>query len=190
MAYNFNENLFDLFQIKQSFTIDYNQLEKQYFILQTKFHPDKLISNNSQKIKPVKQAGKQSVQSIQSMKSAEINQAFNILKDDITRAEYLLSLAGITTIESDISKDPNILMESLEKRQRLEQTKDEEGLKIMLETEQELYQEEKSSLAVLFADGLPKNKLQIESAIKSLTRLKFLHKLIQEVKNAIRICAV
>jgi len=124
------------------------------------------------------------------MKSAEINQAFNILKDDITRAEYLLSLAGITTIESDISKDPNILMESLEKRQRLEQTKDEEGLKIILETEQKLYQEEKSSLAALFANGLPKNKLQIESAIKSLTRLKFLHKLIQEVKNAIRICSV
>src|SRR5690349_19634854 len=69
-------NYFQLLGIGQQYNIDQSELKKQYFIMQSKYHPDKI--NESQTLEL----------------SANINQAYKILQDDYLRAEYLLKLNG------------------------------------------------------------------------------------------------
>ena len=45
MTINFNQNYFQLFELEPSFVIDFYSLEKKYFELQKKFHPDKYVNS-------------------------------------------------------------------------------------------------------------------------------------------------
>jgi molecular chaperone HscB len=70
-------NFFKLFAIKEDFNIDTNILDKNYFDLQSQFHPDLNRFNSFQ------------------MDSNTINLGYNILKDDFERAAHLLDINGI-----------------------------------------------------------------------------------------------
>ena len=67
--------------------------------------------------------------------SARINEAYKTLQNPLLRAQYLLSLRGIEVAEDETAKvdDPELLMEVLDARERIEEAESEEDLVEMKE---------------------------------------------------------
>ena len=48
MAIDFNQNYFQLFELENSFDVNYESLEKKYLSFQKSFHPDKFVNASDQ----------------------------------------------------------------------------------------------------------------------------------------------
>lgn len=93
-----------------TFDLDLKTLEQSYFKLQRDFHPDRLASKSPQERAVAMQA------------SMNINEAYNILKLPIRRAQHLLSRQGMHILgeKDSLKPDPALLMEMMDLRERLE----------------------------------------------------------------------
>ncbi|ERM62147.1 cobalamin (5'-phosphate) synthase, partial [Vibrio mimicus CAIM 1883] len=102
-------NYFELFGLPIQFELDGSLLSSQFRTLQKRFHPDNFATASERdRLLAVQQA-------------AQINDAYQTLKDPIRRAEYLLSLQGIEmNAEQQTLQDPMFLMEQMELREELE----------------------------------------------------------------------
>ena len=102
-------NYFTLFGVGQKYLIDKNELEKKYFALQLQYHPDRAVGKSEQeKIEIIKM-------------SADINQAYASLMDDVERANHLLDIVGVrVNKEKDNTYKPSqaLLVEQMELRER------------------------------------------------------------------------
>ena len=99
------DNYFQLLNMIEKDDIDHRELTEQYFTMQAKYHPD--ISKN------IKEKQRDLTISI------DLNKAYSVLKDDLARAEYLLSLNGINldqiTVKQAISPEQlKIIWDELE----------------------------------------------------------------------------
>lgn len=102
-------NYFELFNIEPGFKLDLTLLASTYQSLQQLTHPDK-FATASERDKMV------SVQ-----KNAQVNDAYQVLKSPVSRAEYLLSLRGIELQhEQHTLQDTQFLMQQMEWREQLE----------------------------------------------------------------------
>ncbi|BGI51627.1 MAG: hypothetical protein BucCj_3830 [Buchnera aphidicola (Ceratovacuna japonica)] len=72
-------NYFKIFNIKETFNINRDELSRKFHYLQRKFHPDMNMKNSNYK-KDIKK------------KSYKINIAYGILKNPIKRAEYIIKI--------------------------------------------------------------------------------------------------
>jgi molecular chaperone HscB len=115
-----NESYFELFALKQAFTIDSAALESQYRHIQSAAHPDRFVTASS-------------TEKLKSMQLATLaNEAYQTLKKPASRAKYLLLLQGIdATEETNTSMPADFLMQQMEWREALEDlkaAKDVDGL--------------------------------------------------------------
>jgi len=102
-------NYFELFGLPTQFKLDGSLLSSQFRELQKRFHPDNFATASE----------RDRLMSVQ--KTAEINDANQILKSPVSRAEYLLSLNGVELRgEQQTLQDPMFLMEQMELREELE----------------------------------------------------------------------
>lgn len=74
---------FALFQLPHQQSLDSADLTRRFHALQKRFHPDNA------------QAGTAAEQRLAAQLSAEINTAYQVLKDPVRRAGYLLECAGV-----------------------------------------------------------------------------------------------
>ncbi len=98
---------FTLSSISPAFDLDLQALEAAYFTAQRQYHPDRF-------------AGKPAAERQQAMqRSADINQAYETLKNPLKRAQYLLHLQGITvgTEQDSVKPSQELLMETMEWRE-------------------------------------------------------------------------
>jgi molecular chaperone HscB len=103
-------NHFEIFKLPAQFEIDGSFLSSQFRELQKQFHPDN-FSTASERDKLL------AVQ-----KASQINDAYQVLKKPISRAEYLLSIHGVDIrSETQTMQDPMFLMEQMELREALEE---------------------------------------------------------------------
>lgn len=121
MTINFNQNYFQLFEIKKNFNVDINILEKNYFELQKKFHPDKYVNATDHEKRLSLQI------------TSYINEAYETLKDDYLKSIYLLKIEGYEfDDQNNTVSDPDFLMNQMELREESENIalkKDKEDIK-------------------------------------------------------------
>lgn len=106
------KNYFELFGLPARFDLDAADLASRYRDLQRRFHPDRFAAA----------PGPERRLSVQM--TAQINAAYQTLRDDVARGRYLLGLQGINTDEeTDTRMDPAFLMEQLELREELDEAR-------------------------------------------------------------------
>lgn len=100
---------FTLLGMPNRFDIDKQQLASRYQEMQRRYHPDRF-------------AGKSDKEQVQAISFAStINQAYQTLKNPLSRAEYMLSLQGIDIAnEQQTMHDTAFLMEQLTLREELD----------------------------------------------------------------------
>jgi molecular chaperone HscB len=76
-------NYFEVFDLPSKLQVDVASLEKQFYTLSRKLHPDRFAS------KPVAE------QEAALAKSSQLNDAYRTLKDPILRTQYLLKQQGV-----------------------------------------------------------------------------------------------
>lgn len=104
-------NYFTLLNVPESFTLDDVALQREYVMAQKQSHPDKMIGKSE----------KERVIAFQH--SMDVNDAYEVLKHPLHRAEHLLALNDIfvNTDGSDTVKpDQALLIEIMEMREQLE----------------------------------------------------------------------
>ncbi len=152
-------DFFQIYAFPPKFRIDKKLLRQKYFSLQSQFHPDKFIkAGEEEKIYALKA-------------SADINEGYKILNDDLLRAEHLLALKGIVVNKERDNSFPlskELLLEQMELREQQEENNNSEEFKNLIL--------EKIKEAILsFEQGFKKKDL--EKAAEAVTRLRYLEKI-------------
>jgi molecular chaperone HscB len=85
------QNYFTLFSIHEHLVIDLPALEKRFYALSRRLHPDRFAAKSREE------------QDAALAESSRLNDAYRTLKDPIARTEYLLKLEGIELEEQSKS---------------------------------------------------------------------------------------
>ncbi|HCN95664.1 co-chaperone HscB [Leclercia sp. J807] len=154
---------FTLFGLPAGYEIDTQALAARFQDLQRQYHPDKFAS------------GTQAEQLAAVQHSATINQAWQTLRNPLSRAEYLLSRHGFDlSSEQHTVRDTAFLMEQLELREELdeiEQAKDEARLERLIKRVKGMFDTRHQQMV----DQL--NNETWDVAADSVRKLRFLDKL-------------
>mgnify|MGYP001456649750 FL=1 len=97
-------NPYDIFGTEKSFILNFDDLEQRYLKLQSIFHPDKFINSDSNQKK------------ISIGESSKINNAYNLLINNVERVKILLDFYGYKQddVEGKSFKDPDLLEEIMD----------------------------------------------------------------------------
>lgn len=161
-------NYFELFGLPTQFELDGSLLSSQFRELQKRFHPDNFAAA----------AERDRLLAVQ--KAAQINDAYQVLKSPISRAEYLLTLHDIhIRDEQQTMQDPVFLMEQMELREELEE------IEYGQDPESALFDFD-SKVSKLFKQQLANVEQELAQALwaqaaNTVRKLKFIAKLKNEI---------
>lgn len=150
----------------QTFEIDLDELNRQYFGFQRRMHPDRFATRTPKE------------RALSQQQATALNEAYETLKDPLKRAAYLLRLKGRTVdIEGSATiSDPKLLMEAMELRESLDEAETPaEVAKIVAHTDAETLACQ-CAISVAFAHD------ELDKAASLTTRLKYLNKLAAEAR--------
>jgi molecular chaperone HscB len=198
---------FQLFSLPSHLTIDTAALEKSFYALSRKLHPDRFASKS-----PVEQAAALA-------ESSHLNDAYRTLKDPIARTEYLLKLEGVELEEqskaateaartSGTAKKqivpPDLLEEAFELNMQLEEMrmakkmgeddpqlrKDLLAAKATFDTKMAETQSELEQLWIKWDAALDTNDIAAKTAARDamvalLNRRSYLRNLVRDVNEAL-----
>jgi molecular chaperone HscB len=103
------QSFFDILELPASYALDVKALEHAYFNAQRATHPDRFVGKaEAERLAAIHQ-------------SQRVNDAYETLKNPLTRAEHLLELQGIFALADDQSHavPPMVLMEMMDLRERI-----------------------------------------------------------------------
>ncbi len=108
-----DRNYFELFALPVSFEVDISSLSERYQDLQRSAHPDKFTNATDRDRR------------LSMQQASMINEAYQVLKDPLKRAQYLLNLNNVDThSESNTVMDTAFLMQQMELREALDDIMD------------------------------------------------------------------
>ncbi|AAZ28735.1 MULTISPECIES: co-chaperone HscB [Colwellia] len=164
-------NYFQLFNIEVSFDVDLQQLSSSYQTLQKTVHPDKFAHASEQE------------QRIAVQKSAQINDAYQTLKNPLQRAEYILVQRSVEMPNEQHSfQDTSFLMRQMELREMLEDVRHSGDVDAALLEVQSVLSTEYLQLSQVMRTQISENNAASNSAAcDNLRKLKFYQKLNIEV---------
>lgn len=161
-------NYFQLFSLPQKFSVDQTALSTTYRELQKQYHPDKFVmSADSERLAMMQ-------------KSAEINDAYQTLKNSCLRAQYLLLLAGVDiALEQRTLQDVDFLMQQMSWREQIESfsENDEDEIEVFSANIQQQVNDLESTIAKQLQEET------LEAAADSVRKLKFMLKLQTEIEQ-------
>lgn len=151
-----------------TFDVDVPALDHLYFDLQRQLHPDR-FATKSPKEKALSQ-----------QQATALNDAYEILKDPLKRADYMVHLSGINVFPEgcNLVRDQSILMEAMEMRERLAAADTMAELTAISKDTKGEIDDVVTSLSLAFRGD------DIEGACQLTTRLKYLHKMMGEVRHS------
>lgn len=150
-----------------SFDVDIQALDQLYFDLQRQLHPDR-FSNKTPKEKALSQ-----------QQATALNDSYEILKDSLRRADYMVHVQGVDVLPEgcNLVQDQSILIEAMEMRERLGSVETLADLNVIAKESKAAIEKVIAQLSTVFKDG------DVEAACKLTTRLKYLHKMMGEVRH-------
>jgi len=162
-------NHFELFGLPSQFKLDGSLLSSQFRELQKRFHPDNFAM------------GSERDRLVAVQKAAQINDAYQVLKNPISRAEYILAEQGVEIRgEQQTMQDSIFLMEQMELREELEEIADssdpESALFDFDSKVSKMYKQHLASVEQELDDGL------WAEAADRVRKLKFIAKLKNEIE--------
>jgi len=160
-------NHFQRLGVEQSYDVNVANLDQMYFDLQRQLHPDRFAAKTAKE------------KALSQQQATAVNDAYETLKDPLKRADYMVHIQGVDVLPEgcNLVHDQTILIEAMEMRERLAMAETLSDLRsISAETKAE---DEKvvKSLSKAFHDG------DLEEASHLTTRLKYLHKMMDEVRH-------
>jgi molecular chaperone HscB len=160
-------NYFELFGLPTQFELDGSLLSSQFRELQKRFHPDNFVSASE----------RDRLMAVQ--KASEINDAYQTLKNDLARAEYLLAIHG-TEIrgEQQTMQDPEFLIEQMSLREELEAIESQSDAEKLFD-----FGEKVSKMYKTYLAGVQQEigRTQWDQAADTVRKLKFIVKLKSEI---------
>ncbi len=166
-----SQDYFSLFGLEPGFRVDNVRLTENFRRLQQAVHPDRFASASAQQ------------QRLALTRTAEINDAYAVLRDPLKRAQYLLStLRGLATDNQSTVSDPEFLMEQMDLREKLSDLDEQADAKSLSRFSEEIatrLQDKEDQLADAFAD--PEDRLT--DIQKLILHLQFLQKLQFEIEQ-------
>jgi molecular chaperone HscB len=161
-------NHFQLFGLPQGFAVDREALDRAYRELQAAVHPDRHV------------AGSDAEQRLAMQQATRVNEAYTTLRRPLSRAAYLLSLAGMDPeVDTNTRMPLDFLMTQMQLREQLEQAgKDVLQLEALAaQLHQDLAQAYQEIAAQFAQQALPQ-------AVDTLRRLMFLEKFASDIEHA------
>ena len=164
-------NYFTLFGLSDQFNINIEQLTEVYQSLQKTVHPDRFAHASSQE------------QLIAVQKSSMINDAFQTLKNPLTRAYYMLTLRETNMPNEQASfGDTSFLMRQMELREMLSEVKDSNNPELAIVDITQVLEAEFQTLFKAMQVQLQENTNEANLlASENLRKLKFYQKLHVEI---------
>lgn len=103
------QNHFELFGLSAAFGLETEVLERSYREIQSRVHPDRFAHAGDAERRASLQW------------TTRVNEAFQTLKNPVTRAQHLLTLHGVdVAFETNTAMPPEFLMRQMELREALE----------------------------------------------------------------------
>jgi molecular chaperone HscB len=157
---------FDRLGLEAVFDLDIAALDRAYFDLQRRLHPDRFATRTPRE------------QALSQQQATSINEAYETLKDPLKRADYLVHLKGVEVLTEGCNQinDPVILMEAMELREQLAEAETADVVERIAKTTQDDIEDCEIGMSLAFRGG------DLEGACGLITRLKFLRKLAGEVR--------
>lgn len=161
------KNYFEIFSLPVDFIMNDDQLEARYLEFQKQFHPDSLIGKDVNN------------QFSFLSNSVLVNQAYQILKDPLKRAIYLLKLKGIDIDSENSAPKTNqeILADILELREKISgllSPSDKEQIRKSVAWELKI-------LLTEFKNEI--DNLNYQAAAQKLIKAKYLDKVLIDLKS-------
>ena len=162
------QNHFDLFGLTPKFSIEGEALERRYREIQSKVHPDRFAHAGDAERRASLQW------------TTRVNEAFQVLKNPVTRARHLLELHGIdVAFETNTAMPPEFLMQQMELRETLEEAKDASSLDALRAD----LKKQSDLLENAIAEAIDVNR-DYSGASGLVRKLQFLHRLDEEIDSA------
>ncbi|PJG82986.1 Fe-S protein assembly co-chaperone HscB [Caviibacterium pharyngocola] len=160
-------NPFSLFDLPVDFSLDQAQLSARYLALQRSLHPDNFAQCSAQE------------QRLAMQKSAEINDALQLLKDPISRADCIIALA-LGEQEEQTNRDMAFLMQQMDWREQLEHIEQQQDLDELSAFSQQIDQSYQDILTQL---STALSAQQWQQARNLTDKLRFIKKLTADIER-------
>jgi molecular chaperone HscB len=165
------QNHFQLFCLPERYRVERGELDTRYRELQRRVHPDRFASAGDQQ-------RRLSVQ-----QAAQINEAYETLRDPLRRGRYLLALRGQPVEDGQAThQDPEFLVQQMELREALGEVRSQdEPLAVLERLSREVrvqYQALESALATALDDDG-----DTQAALTFVLRMQYFTRLQNEVRD-------
>lgn len=163
------QNHFELFHLPAQFELDTAQLDRAFREVQAQVHPDKFVGASSAE------------QRVAMQWATRANEAYQILKNPLKRAIYLCELNGVDLqVESNTAMPSDFLMQQMEWREELEESKQNATALLRLEsTVQNECKLQLNKIATQLAQQ------DFRAAAQSIRQLMFLEKFSEELDETL-----
>lgn len=172
MSIDLQQDFFTLFGLPRRYRLNESALEAAWHDLQSQVHPDRYAH--------LPDADRR-----RSMQWAtRVNEGFRVLRKPLSRAQYLLELAGVDAgIETNTAMSPEFLMEQMEWREAVEEARDAAEVDDLEQLHQRLRQHAREVLAGL--ERALDDEQDYVAAADTVRRLMFIEKLQHEIDDAL-----
>lgn len=172
MTPDLQQDFFALFGLPRRFRIEEAALEAAYHELHTRVHPDRHAHLPDADRRRAMQW------------ATRVNEAFRTLKSPLSRARYLIELAGIDLgIETNTAMSPEFLMEQMEWREAVEEAEQAADAGELEHLHQRLRGHTRDLLGAL--EHQIDDQQAFADAAETARRLMFLDKLRHEIDDAL-----
>jgi molecular chaperone HscB len=166
---NNSKNYFEIFSLAVAWDVDFEQLDIKFRALQKALHPDRFANKNDFEKRLAVQT------------AATINQAYQTIKNPLSRAQYLLELENLdASQETHITSDGQFLMDQMMLREALSEVRGDDNAKQSLASLSIEAQQNAAKIQSEFASHYQQKAYN--KAFDSLAKMQFAMKFIDDIK--------